>query len=99
MKKPAVNCFANIKLNFLDEAREEMKKRLSQMEYYFAISLKAGGKVIGEIDACPETDEPHGDENGVQYAILKKSGTESSPTNHLQSKIPPVEHLWMFNGR
>mgnify|MGYP000329195699 FL=1 len=35
-----------------------MKKRLSETEYYFAITLKDGGKVIGEIDAYPETGEP-----------------------------------------
>lgn len=61
-----------MKLNFLDEAREEMKKRLGEAEYYFAISLKAGGKVIGEIDACQEVGKPHGDENTVQHIILKK---------------------------
>lgn len=60
-----------MKLNFLDEAREEMKKRLGKAEYYFAISLKAGGKVIGEIDVCPEAGKPHGDENAVQHTILK----------------------------
>lgn len=31
-------------------------------EYYFAIMLKDMGKVIGEIDAYPETGEPHADE-------------------------------------
>lgn len=65
LKKPAVNCFACMKLNSVDEAKEEMKKRISETEYYFAIALKDSGKVIGEIDAYPETGEPHADENSV----------------------------------
>ena len=66
LKKPAVNCFAGMKLNSLDEAREEMKKRVGETEYYFAITLKDSGKVIGEIEAYPETGEPHADENAVR---------------------------------
>ena len=62
LKEPAVNCFASMKLHSLDEAKEEMKKRLGETEYYFAITLKEGGKVIGEIDAYPEAGEPHADE-------------------------------------
>ena len=61
LKEPAVNCFACMKLHSLDEAKEEMKKRLGETEYYFAITLKEGGKVIGEIDAYPEAGEPHAD--------------------------------------
>lgn len=64
LKEPAVNCFASMKPHSLDEAREEMKKRLG--EYYFAITLKDNGKVIGEIDAYPEVGEPHGNENAVR---------------------------------
>lgn len=63
LKEPAVNCFASMKLHSLDEAREEMKKRLGETEYYFAITLKDDGKVIGEIDAYPEAGEPHADED------------------------------------
>ena len=63
LKEPAVNCFASMKLHSLDEAREAVKKRLGETEYYFAITLKDGGKVIGEIDAYPETGEPHADEH------------------------------------
>ena len=66
LKEPAVNCFACMKLNSVDEAKEEMKKRISETEYYFAIVLKDSGKVIGEIDAYPETGEPHADENSVR---------------------------------
>ena len=57
--EPVVNCFASMKLNSLEEAKAEMKKRVDETEYYFAIVLKDGGKVIGEIDAYPERGEPH----------------------------------------
>ena len=66
LKEPAVNCFACMKLHSLDEARAEMKKRLGETEYYFAITLKDSGKVIGEIDAYPEAGEPHAGEDAVR---------------------------------
>ena len=66
LKEPAVNCFAGMKLRSLDEARGEMKKRIGETEYYFAITLKNSGKVIGEIEAYPETGESHADENAVR---------------------------------
>lgn len=66
LKEPAVNCFACMKLNSLDEARKEMKKRLDETEYYFAIALKDSGKVIGEIGAYLEAGEPHADEAPVR---------------------------------
>lgn len=53
-----VNCFTCMKLNSLEEAKSEMKKRTNETEYYFAIVLKHTGKVIGEIDAYPEQAEP-----------------------------------------
>ena len=59
LREPAVNCFASMKLNSLEEAKEEMKKRIDETEYYFAIILKDLGKVIGEIDAYPERGEPN----------------------------------------
>ena len=40
LKEPAANCFACMKLDSLDEARAEMKKRAGETEYYFAIVLK-----------------------------------------------------------
>ncbi len=52
-----------MKLNSLEEARKEVKERVDETEYYFAIVLKENGKVIGEIDAYPETGEQHADEN------------------------------------
>ena len=39
LKEPAVNCFAEMKLHSLDEAKEEMKHRVGETEYYFAIML------------------------------------------------------------
>ncbi len=51
-----------MKLDTLEDAKAEMKKRVGETEYYFAITLKDGGKVIGEIDAYPEAGEPHEDE-------------------------------------
>ena len=66
LKEPAVNCVACMKLYSLDEAKAEMKKRLGETEYYFAITLKEGGKVIGEIDAYPEAGEPHAGEDAVR---------------------------------
>ncbi len=63
LKEPSVNCFTCMKLNSLDEAVAEMKNRTGETEYYFAIVLKESGKVIGEIDAYPETGEQHADEN------------------------------------
>ena len=59
LNEPAVHCFACMKLESLANAREEVKRRTGETEYYFAITLKDTGKVIGEIDAYPETGEPH----------------------------------------
>ena len=58
LAKPAVNCFACMKLGSLEEAEKEMQRRSGETEYYFAIVEKESGKVIGEIDAYPEGD-PH----------------------------------------
>ena len=63
LHEPAVHCFADMKLNTLDEAKKEVRSRARDKEYYFAIVLKENGKVIGEIDAYPEAGEPHADEN------------------------------------
>lgn len=61
LAQPAVNCFASMKLNSLEEAKAEMKNRTGETEYTFAIVLKESGKVIGEIEAYPESGEPHSD--------------------------------------
>lgn len=63
LHRPAVHCFACMTLETMDDAKAEMKRRVGETEYYFAITLKESGKVIGEIDAYPETDEPHADES------------------------------------
>ena len=70
LREPAVNCFASMKLNSLDEAEAEMKNRCGETEYYFAITLKDTGKVIGEIDAYPETGEQHSDEKRSEGHVL-----------------------------
>lgn len=62
LKEPLVNCFACMKLDSLEQAREEVQKRVGETEYYFAIVLKETGKVIGEIDAYPESVTPGEDE-------------------------------------
>ena len=54
---PAVNCFACMKLHSLDEAKQEIRKR-AEDELYLAIVLKETGKVIGEIFAHPEGNDP-----------------------------------------
>ena len=55
---PVPNCFACMKLDSIEEAKTEMQLRRQDSEYCFAIVLKATGKVIGEIDASPERNEP-----------------------------------------
>ena len=60
LNEPAVNCFASMKLHSIEEAKEEVLKRSSETEFYFAIVLKESGKVIGEIDAYPEPADEHG---------------------------------------
>lgn len=66
LHEPAVNCFASMKLDSLKDAEKEMLNRIGETEYYFAIVLKENGKVIGEIDAYPEADDPHADDCEIQ---------------------------------
>ncbi len=61
--EPAVNCFASMRLFSLAEAQAEMRKRAQETEYCFAITLKEGGKVIGEIDAYPEQGDAHSEDS------------------------------------
>lgn len=63
LEQPMVNCFACMKVNSLEEAKKAVIEREKEKEYYFAIVLKENGKVIGEIDAMPETPAP--DEHAV----------------------------------
>ena len=58
LKEPMVHCFSCMKVNSLEEATKAALKRAEDGEYYFAIGLKENGKVIGEIDALPETSAP-----------------------------------------
>ena len=58
LEKPTVNCFACMKLDSLEEAREAVKEKMTQGDYCFAIVLRTTGKVIGEIEAHPESSQP-----------------------------------------
>ena len=58
LEHPIVNCFACMKVNSLKEAKKAVLDRAKDKEFYFAIVLKENGKVIGEIDAMPETPAP-----------------------------------------
>ena len=58
LRNPVPNCFACMKLDSLEESETEMQKRSANTELYFAIVLKETGKVIGEIEAFPERNEP-----------------------------------------
>lgn len=71
LHEPMVHCFASMRLKSLDEAREEVAKRVKETEYLFAIVLKENSKVIGEIDAYPESGEPHKDENAVANMLVE----------------------------
>ena len=64
LKAPMVHCFACMKVDSVDEAKSAALERAKDNEYYFAIVLKETGKVIGEIDAMPETPAPD-DKNAV----------------------------------
>ena len=66
LKAPTVNCFAYMKLTSPEEARKAVMERAEDAEYTFAIALKDTGKVIGEIDAHPESSQPDAAENYVK---------------------------------
>ena len=57
-RAPLVNCFACMKLDTLAEAAAEVEKCAKEPQFCFAIVLKETGKVIGEIEAYPETSAP-----------------------------------------
>ena len=65
LKDPEVHCFAGMKLNTLDEAIVDTVRKSKDKEYLFAIVLKENGKVIGEIEAHPESSQPDKVENFV----------------------------------
>ena len=58
LHEPMVHCFACMKTETMDDARKAVLDRAKDGEYYFAITLKENGKVIGEIDAMPEATAP-----------------------------------------
>ena len=58
LHEPTVHCFACMKTQTLEDAKKAVLERAKDEEYYFAIMLKENGKVIGEIDAMPETHAP-----------------------------------------
>ena len=64
LHEPMVHCFACMKTETMDDARKAVLDRAKDGEYYFAITLKKNGKVIGEIDAMPEATAPD-EENAV----------------------------------
>ena len=66
LEEPMVNCFACMKLNSLEEARKAVMEWAEDAEYTFAIVLKDTGKVIGEIEAHPESSQPDMAENYVK---------------------------------
>ena len=63
LKEPLVNCFACMKLNSPEEAISAAKNKSKDAEYCMAIVLRENGKVIGEIEAHPETSQPDGVES------------------------------------
>lgn len=65
LNAPLVNCFACMKLDTPEDAQAEAARRSKETEYLFAIVLKDSGKVIGEIEAHPESPAPD-EENAVR---------------------------------
>lgn len=57
-KEPLVNCFACMKLDSVEAAQEEIRRRRQESGECLAIVLKESGKVIGEIEAHPESSQP-----------------------------------------
>ncbi|MBE6687517.1 MAG: GNAT family N-acetyltransferase [Ruminococcaceae bacterium] len=58
LHEPTVHCFACMKTETMEDARKAVLERAKDGKYYFAITLKENGKVIGEIDAMAETAAP-----------------------------------------
>ena len=57
LHEPMVHCFEDMRVKTLEDAKGAVLERAKDGEYYFAITLKDSGKVIGEIFAHPEGDE------------------------------------------
>jgi len=58
LKEPTVNCFACMKLNSMEAAFAEARRKANDSEYCMAVVLNESGKIIGEIEARPETSQP-----------------------------------------
>ena len=79
LHEPMVHCFACMKTETMEDARKAVLDRAKDGEYYFAITLKETGKVIGEIDAMPETHAPD-EENAVLDTFSIQQGLNVSST-------------------
>lgn len=66
LKEPTVNCFTCMKLNTLEEAKTAVREKMRHGAYCLAIVRKDTGKVIGEIEAHPETSQPDRMEDPVK---------------------------------
>ena len=55
---PQVHCFACMQLNAKEDAVQALEERMRNGEYCLAIVDKKSGKVIGEIEAYPESVAP-----------------------------------------
>ncbi|MBQ3077106.1 MAG: GNAT family N-acetyltransferase [Clostridia bacterium] len=56
---PTVHCFVPSRLDSMEQAVERARKRAAEREYCFAVVLKETGEVIGEVEAYPESGDPH----------------------------------------
>ena len=61
LHEPTVHCFECMRVNSLEETKKAVLERAKNKEFYFAITLKENGKVIGEIDAMSEATAPDQD--------------------------------------
>lgn len=66
LENPTVNCFACMKVHSLEQAQSAALERAKDPQYHFAIVLKETGKVIGELEAHPESSQPDGAESFVK---------------------------------
>ena len=67
LHEPMVHCFACMKTETMEDARKAVLDRAKDGEYYFAITLKDSGKVIGEIDAISEATAPDEENAAREY--------------------------------
>ena len=72
LRKPAVNCFACMKLDSLKAARGEIKRRAKD-EMYLAIVLKESGKAIGEHSSSVWMTMVNAYFKGARYPLLQEN--------------------------